>query len=346
MASGYNLLGDELGMVSTESLNDLPGALAAYRRYIGLMNQALRIDSDLLRAKQGIARGQLKIGETEEEIDPVQALKDLQLGTELLASLPREKQGDLKIVRLREDLLQEEAIDLAQLGDYAKANALMAGIDQLHEKLVAADPHDLRALLDREIDLNDWTSILEIEADPALGATASDQRQILAAAEKLSLQQIAVLDTMLKLNRSQEEMESVRADTQALLGSIQFRLRHEENSVELVKKGLAVFRVLVKKNWNSPSILIAAAHDFLSAEPRSLRDPQLAVSCAEQAVILTHRKLPSNLLTLAQAYRATGQAEKSRAAAKEGLALLPATQPGSAKPRIRKLLEIQAQNSR
>jgi len=49
------------------------------------------------------------------------------------------------------------------------------------------------------------------------------------------------------------------------------------------------------------------------------------------------------LLTLAQAYRATGQIEKSRATAKEGLALLPAPQPGSVKPRVRKLLQIQAQ---
>jgi hypothetical protein len=49
------------------------------------------------------------------------------------------------------------------------------------------------------------------------------------------------------------------------------------------------------------------------------------------------------LLTLAQAYRATGQIEKSRATAKEGLALLAPLQPGSPKPHLRKLLEIQTQ---
>jgi hypothetical protein len=53
--------------------------------------------------------------------------------------------------------------------------------------------------------------------------------------------------------------------------------------------------------------------------------------------------MPSMLLTLGQAYRATGQREKSRAAAKEGLALLPAVEAGGVKPRIRRLLEIQAQ---
>jgi hypothetical protein len=52
------------------------------------------------------------------------------------------------------------------------------------------------------------------------------------------------------------------------------------------------------------------------------------------------------LLTLAQAYRATGQIERSRATANEALALLPAPQAGSVKPRLRKLLEIQAQAAR
>ena len=75
-----------------------------------------------------------------------------------------------------------------------------------------------------------------------------------------------------------------------------------------------------------------------------MKDPKMAVSCAERAVTLSHRKLPPRLLTLAQAYRAAGQIEKSRAAAKEGLALLPAVQPGSVMPRMRKLLEIQTQD--
>ena len=58
---------------------------------------------------------------------------------------------------------------------------------------------------------------------------------------------------------------------------------------------------------------------------------------------MTHRKDSESLLWLAQVYRATGQFDKSRATANEGLALLPPTQPGSAKANMRKFLEIQAQ---
>jgi hypothetical protein len=48
---------------------------------------------------------------------------------------------------------------------------------------------------------------------------------------------------------------------------------------------------------------------------------------------------------LAQAYRAAGQIDKSRTAASEGLALLPPSQPGSVRPRLRKLLEIEAKSA-
>ena len=134
----------------------------------------------------------------------------------------------------------------------------------------------------------------------------------------------------------------VQADAQVRLGSIQSILHHGGNSLEAVKKGLDVFRDLALKDGNSPEILELAAQGFMFAEPVSLKNPQLAVECSERAVSLSHRKSPSKLLTLAQAYRAAGQLEKSRSAAKEGLALLPAPAPESLKPRIRKLLAIQS----
>jgi len=77
----------------------------------------------------------------------------------------------------------------------------------------------------------------------------------------------------------------------------------------------------------------------LTVQPAALRDPRLAVSCAEREAARSRAKTPSRLLTLAQAYRASGQIERSRAAAREGLALLPNPAPGSPKSNVRKLLE-------
>jgi len=51
----------------------------------------------------------------------------------------------------------------------------------------------------------------------------------------------------------------------------------------------------------------------------------------------SHRK-PEYLLTLAQAYRAAGENGKAQAAAREGLAILPAETPATVPSRLRKLL--------
>jgi hypothetical protein len=77
-----------------------------------------------------------------------------------------------------------------------------------------------------------------------------------------------------------------------------------------------------------------------------LRDTAFAVQCARRAAEAAAGKSPTRQLELANAYRAAGQIEKSRTTAKDGLVLLAPIPPGGAKPRIRKLLEIQTQTAR
>jgi hypothetical protein len=138
----------------------------------------------------------------------------------------------------------------------------------------------------------------------------------------------------------------VQADAQVRLATVQSSLRGAGASQELAKTGIASLKSLASKDQASPTVLEQAANDILKVEPASLKDPQFALSCAERAAALTHRKTPSIMLTLAQAYRATNQVDKSRATANEGLALLPAWRTGTAKSGTRKLLEIQAQGTR
>jgi predicted Zn-dependent protease len=68
----------------------------------------------------------------------------------------------------------------------------------------------------------------------------------------------------------------------------------------------------------------------------------LAIQYAGRAVEMSHRRKPDFLLTLARAYRAAGQPANARAAAKEGLALLPALTPATILSRIRKQLQAEA----
>jgi tetratricopeptide (TPR) repeat protein len=345
-ASAYGTLGDELGQTGTASLADTVAALAAFRKSIALDNRALSVDSNLLRAKRGLAINQMKIGSAEMETDPGHALKDFQIAVQRADALPVAEKENLVTMRMRFMLLRKEAVALVQLGKYSEADAIFAEIVPSFRRLANADPQDLRALADLEVVLNDEALSLEAAADPVLGASASGRRRNLAAAESLLTQTIAVMEKMLKQDTSNENWGAVLADAQVRLATIDSILRNGGDPGMLAKKGISTLKDLVKNDRVSPMILDQTARALTTVQPASFRDPELGVTCAERAVALNHRKNPSLLLTLAQAYHAYGQVEKSRATAREGLALLPSLAPGIAEPNIRKLLEIQMQVSR
>jgi tetratricopeptide (TPR) repeat protein len=341
-SSAYGTLGDELGQTGTASLADPAGALAAFRRSIALDDRVLGLDPHVLRAQRGLAISQMKIGSVEMDTDPVQAYKDFQIALERADALPQAEQSGLPTLRMRAMIIRKEANALVQLGEYSKANVLFAEVTTIHQRLVAADPQDLRALADLEVVLDDRAYGYEDAANPVLAVAPGDRRQNLAEAEKLLNRVAAIFEKMLQRDPSNENWKAVLAGVQVRLGAIQSALHTSEDVGALAKKGIATLRDIAGKDQASPMILDQAASAFLRAEPASLRDPGFAVACAERAVALSHGKKPSLLLTLAQAYRASGQMEKSRAAAAEGLALLPALPPGSVKANIRKLLENEA----
>jgi tetratricopeptide (TPR) repeat protein len=344
MANGYDLLGDELGIIGVDSLNDLPGALAAYRRYLDLNKQALSIYPKLAWARRGLVLGGQKVVEVEMDADPAQALNDALDGLQSISAMPKDDRESLPMQRSKIALRLDEAYALVQMGSYSEANEIVAATVQASQRLVAADPQDLRALTDMNASLAQSSLVYEMEADPALAASADDRHKSLMDAERSFSAELAASEKLIEKGGGKEAWAPYVADAQVNLGSIQSMLHRGERPVEMAKKGLATLRGMASKNQVSPDILDDVAQDFLFAEPAVLKDPGFAVSCAERSVALTHRRMPSRLLTLAQAYRAAGQTEKSRATAREGLALLPSVQPGSVKPRIRKLLEIQAQS--
>jgi tetratricopeptide (TPR) repeat protein len=149
------------------------------------------------------------------------------------------------------------------------------------------------------------------------------------------------LERLLKQDPEHKDWQAFLHLMQVRLGAIDTSLHTPGSSSELSRNSLAAMKELTRSASASADVFEQTADAMLQAEPASLRNPQFAVSCAERAVALSHQKMPSYLLTLARAYRAAGQLEKSRATANEGLALLPVPKPASIKPSIRKLLEIQ-----
>ena len=117
-------------------------------------------------------------------------------------------------------------------------------------------------------------------------------------------------------------------------------LNPSEDSATLSASGLATLKELAAKNPDSILILDSEVAALLTVKPLTLRDPQLAVACAQREVLLTKRTEQDVLLSLAQAYRSAGQFEQSRATATEGLALLLPLTAGTPASRTRKLLEL------
>ena len=339
VSSAYGTLGDELGQNGTASLADSAGAVAAYRQSLALDDRALSIDPNFLRAKRGLVINGFKIGSVEMETDPAEALKEFQGALQRADAQPKAEQGSLPGVRLRAMLLRKQANAFERLGEYAQAGPLFEQALVISQRLAAQDPKDSRALFDVVTVLDDEAKSCEDAADPIVAAEPGDRRVNLVLAEKRLVQSAANLDRLLTQDPANGVWKAFLASIQVRTGVVTAILHTPGASDESTRKGLAALKEVAEKNQVSPMVLDQAANAFLTAEPITLRNPQFALSCAEREVAMSHGKTPSRLLTLARAYRASGQMEKSRATAEEGLALLPALPPGSVKPNIRKLLE-------
>jgi tetratricopeptide (TPR) repeat protein len=342
-AAADGTLGDELGQSGTPSLADSAAALVAFRKAFDLDSRALSIDPNFLRARRGLAIMQLKIGGVEMDMDPAQALKDFQIALQRADALPKEEQGKLATMRMRSMLQRKEADALSELGEYAQADALFKQVSTAQRDLSAADPQDLRARADLEVVLADEAVAYQDAADPELFPAGNDRARNLAVSNELWMQVVEITGKMLQQDPSNENWKSVLADGQIHLGTTESLLHRGADSAAVAARGVAAMKELAKNDHASPMILDQAANDLIRVAPASLKDPQFAVMCAEREVALSHRQRPTLLLTLAEAYRAAGQTEKSRAAADEALMLLPPLQPGTAKGNMRRMLEMLAQ---
>jgi len=343
VAAAYGTLGDELGQSGTSSLGDAAAALVAFRQTIDLDNRALSIDPNFLRARRGLALQQLKIGSLEMETDPAQALKDFLLALQRLDALPREEQGTLATVRMRFMLERKEADALSELGQYQQAEEIYSNVVTAQAKLAAADPDDLRASADLEVVLADEGVAHQDAADPAIVPAKKDRARDLDLAKGMWTRVVSITQKMLARDPSNENWKLVLADAEVRLGTTQQQTSPQPDAAASAQKGIATLKELAEKPQASVMVLDQAATDLVQVQPPSLKDPQSATRFAERAVALSNRQNPSLLLTLARAYAAAGDTEKSKTAAANALALLPAAQPGVAKGKLRRQLEMMTQ---
>jgi tetratricopeptide (TPR) repeat protein len=341
--AAYGALGDELGQPGGPSLGDLAGAIDAYRKDIRLDERALSLDPDFPRARRGLGIMQLKIGNIEIETDPAQALKDYQLAEERLNALPESEQDNLSTIRIRANVVRKKAMAMRELGEYTQAIPLFDQALAIQKHIAAADPKDDRSLFDVYVDLTQKAYDFEDAADPELEADPHKRRRDLALAIPLLKEALSIALQLLKQNPSNDDQKALLADVQVRLGTAEQDLQISADAEKLSATGLTTLKDLAAKHPDSVWMQDYEIAALLTVKPTTLRDPQVAIACAEREVFLTRRKQPSALLSLALAYHSAGEMERARGAANEGLALLPPPSAGALISRTRKLLEWEAE---
>lgn len=334
------VLNSKLGDVSGQDtgLADLAAALASYRKARELDARAFALDRTFLRAQSGVARMQMKIGNSELDIDPAQALKDFQLALRECDELPGSERNSVDGLRTRGITVRKIAASFSELGEYAEAEPFFEDSLKIHRNLADADPKDLRNLADIRRSLQQEADAAEYAVDAISAVRESARHRNLLAAEDVLLQYGAAIERTIKVAPGDFDRSVELANMKVRLARVRYLLRKPVNSVQ-TKIELNFLKNAAGRPDASSMILELAVSALLRAEPEWLRDPSLALATAQQGAALTHHRTPQWLLYLAEAYRQNGRMGDARAAAVEGLALLPPLVPNAPKSRIRKLLE-------
>jgi serine/threonine protein kinase len=341
VSSTYGCLGDQLGQSGVASLGDPEGALQMYRKGLELSHRALTVDPGYLRSRRALAIDHLKIGNILVETDPNQAIAEYHLSLGAWEALPAKDKEGFATRRGIATTYRKLGRALTEARDYPAALAAFGKATDIYEFFAAADAKDVRAQYDLVVELFDEALTHLDLMDPALNGSHKDLPEHESRAMALAGRSTLILERLVAAHPENQGWVAELAHKKVVAGSLKQGLVPGGDGADLAAKNLAFLcRIALTDEASIPNLDNATAA-LLTVRPARLRDPELAVQFAERLVAQTHRRKPSFLLTLAQAHHAAGNLGKARATAREGLALLPPPQPGTIKPRLRRLLELE-----
>jgi tetratricopeptide (TPR) repeat protein len=343
VSSTYGCLGDQLGQSGVASLGDPAGALQMYRKGLELSQRALTVDPGYTRSKRALAIDHLKIGNILVETDPNQAIAEYHQSLAAWEALTAKDKEGTATRRGIATTYRKLGKALTEARDYPAAFAAFRKATDIYEFYAMADAKDVRAQYDLVVELFDEALTYLDMIDPALNGAPKDLPGHKSRAMALTERSILILERLVAVHPENQGWVAELAHKRVVAGSLKQRLAPGDDGADMAAKNLASLCGIALVSDASIPILDNATAALLTVRPARLRDPELAVQLAERLVAQTHRRKPTFLLTLAQAYRAAGQDGAVRATAREGLVLLPPLPPGAVKPRLRRLLEVAAQ---
>jgi tetratricopeptide (TPR) repeat protein len=340
-AAAYGGLGDEMGQNGTASLSDPVGALAAFRKSLELDMRIVQIDPSFSRASRGIAVNHAKIANIESETDPGAALLDYREAIQGMNALPEVMRKSLPHQRTLANFLSKNGLALKEVGRYQEALSYLEQAKAMAQPFLTADPNDTRAGNDMLAILENEAECLEDRAQAVFTDEPADRSASAASALKSLSEARFLTEHLLQSEPDNLYLRSTLGVLFIRISRQQLALHQTQGTPEIAAKGVAILKA-VGKDPNAHGVdLDAVANGLTMVMPTGLRDPQLAVECAERMVEMSHHQKAGFFLTLARAYRTARQTEKARAAAQEGLALLPAATAATTPSRIRKQLQAE-----
>ncbi|WP_109487088.1 serine/threonine-protein kinase [Occallatibacter savannae] len=340
-AAAHGRLGAELGVPYWPSLSDFPGALAEYLKAREIYQRAIAVDPNNIRVLQAMADNHRMVGAIQMQTDPAGALPELRAAISGIDSLHEQAKYEMAIRRMQSGTIGPYAGALIEIGHYREALAALEQGQSIYRELLAADPKNIRAVQDVEAGLSREAEAYQERASGIFPEEGANPRTDAANALKVLLDQRSVLEQILRVEPHNGNWESKLGMVLIDIGRQQRALHLENGSLDVEQRGLTILKEVAQRPDAQAYQLFDAANGLITVEPPSLREPALAVKYAERIVERSSYHNPEFLLTLANAYRANGETEKARAAAKRGLELLPPETSTTVMSRVRKLLRAQ-----
>ena len=340
-ATAHNTLGFELGIPYWPSLSDFQGALAEFLKTRELYRRALVLAPGNIRVLQALVNNHRLVGAVQMQTDPAGALPELRAAIDGINSLHNQTKQVVAIRRMQSGTIGPYAGALIEIGHYREALAALQQGEVISRELLAADRKNIRAVQDLQAGLSRQAECYQDRAAGIFPEAGANRNVDSENALKILSEQRALLEEILRIEPHNGNWESQLGMVLIDMGRQQRALQRPKESMELAQKGLAILKEVARRPDVQAYQLFDVATGLLTAEPVELREPDLAVKYAERIVEASSRRNPEFLLTLAEAYRAAGQSAKARAAAQEGLSLLPPETPATVTSRVRKLLHSQ-----
>ena len=342
-ASAVGAYGDLLGQAGVSSLGDEAGAVAAYRKALGLCEQALRLEPGFVRAQRGIAIDHLKIGNVQLIADPHAASLEYAASLAAWLALPAVEQSAVSTRRGIAQTHIKMAAAAAAIDDFPRAQQELELAAPTLEYLAKADADDSRVTYDLASFYLERASVNVDQIDDLTAAPPEEVRALATRAIELLNRAIPILERLQATQPNNASWVANLARARVMQGSLAIRLRSgAENSMTLTKLGITSLSNVARLPDASIDVLENAVRAGLEAEPSSLRKPSQTVEFAQRLANATGQHNPVHLWLLARALRADGQTAAAADVATHALTLLPAgaeEQPS----RLRRLLVAQTQ---